>query len=226
MTDNECCCRLKKIVPANPMLARLLDELEEMPELRPFDYYVSAGCITQTVWNVLTGGEPDYCVKDVDIVYFDPDLSEGKESEMARRIGEKLDWLPMKKDIKNEARVHLWYERRFGFPIEPCRSVEEAIRTWHSTATSIGVRKSGDGLKLFAPFGLDGLFGLIVRANKVLIGKEVYERKVERWIRLCKSTLGIDEPDVMVILIEPPMENWGGLGKPASDINIGFKIDV
>lgn len=41
-----------------------------------------------------------------------------------------------------------------------------------------------------------------------------------------KEALGIEESDVMIILIEPPMENWGILGKPASGMDIGFKIDV
>jgi phenylpyruvate tautomerase PptA (4-oxalocrotonate tautomerase family) len=38
--------------------------------------------------------------------------------------------------------------------------------------------------------------------------------------------LGIDDKDIMIILHEPPMENWGIRGLPASEINIGFKIDV
>lgn len=155
-----------------------------MPELRPFDYYVGGGCVTQTVWNALTGREPNYGIHDVDIVYYDPDPAEQKERGMARHIADKLDGLPMETDIKNEARVHLWYERRFGYPVKPCRSVEDAIRTWPTTATSIGIRKTGDDLTLFAPFGLEDPFGLIVRANKVQIRKEVYVRKVERWIRL------------------------------------------
>lgn len=40
------------------------------------------------------------------------------------------------------------------------------------------------------------------------------------------SSLGIKEYDVMIILIEPPLESWGVLGKPASEIELGFKIDV
>ena len=30
----------------------------------------------------------------------------------------------------------------------------------------------------------------------------------------------------MIVLIEPPMENWGVLGKPATDLDPGFRIDV
>ncbi|WP_321421646.1 tautomerase family protein [uncultured Methanobacterium sp.] len=38
---------------------------------------------------------------------------------------------------------------------------------------------------------------------------------------------GIDGNDIMIILLEPPMENWGIRGgQPASEVDFGFKIDV
>jgi phenylpyruvate tautomerase PptA (4-oxalocrotonate tautomerase family) len=33
--------------------------------------------------------------------------------------------------------------------------------------------------------------------------------------------------DISVVLHEPPMENWGiGGGKPASEVDLGFRVDV
>lgn len=38
---------------------------------------------------------------------------------------------------------------------------------------------------------------------------------------------GIDGYDILIILLEPPMDNWGIRGgKPASEVDLGFKIDV
>lgn len=38
---------------------------------------------------------------------------------------------------------------------------------------------------------------------------------------------GIDGYDIMILLLEPPMDNWGVRGgKPASEVDFGFKIDV
>ncbi|WP_197050470.1 tautomerase family protein [Methanobacterium formicicum] len=38
---------------------------------------------------------------------------------------------------------------------------------------------------------------------------------------------GIDGHDILIILLEPPMDNWGIRGgKPASEVDLGFKIDV
>lgn len=89
--------------------------------------------------------------------------------------------LDVKIDVTNEARVHLWYERRFGFAIAPYRSTEHAISTWPTTASSVGVRYDVNGFIVCAPFGLDDLFSMVVRPNKRLIDEAVYEAKVQRW---------------------------------------------
>src|SRR5260370_40606051 len=68
--------------------------------------------------------------------------------------------LSLKLDVKNEARVHLWYEEKFGYPIPPYRSTAAAIATFPTTATSIGVRWCGGRLECCAPYGLDDLFSI------------------------------------------------------------------
>ena len=38
---------------------------------------------------------------------------------------------------------------------------------------------------------------------------------------------GVPAQDVLVVLTEPPMENWGMRGgKPASEVDLGFRVDV
>jgi hypothetical protein len=59
--------------------------------------------------------------------------------------------------------------------------MEEAIATFPTTATAVGIRPAGDGLDACAPFGLDDLLAPIVRANRSQITQEIYERKVNRW---------------------------------------------
>jgi phenylpyruvate tautomerase PptA (4-oxalocrotonate tautomerase family) len=46
-------------------------------------------------------------------------------------------------------------------------------------------------------------------------------------VRNFATSPGISGDDVMIILHEPPKENWGIRGgKPASEVDIGFKVDV
>ncbi|WP_052339901.1 nucleotidyltransferase family protein [Gorillibacterium massiliense] len=151
-------------------------------ELEITNYYIGAGCITQTVWNYLSDMPLEHGIKDVDFVYFDDnDLSEDKEDQLKLQLERLFPDYPFKIDVKNEARVHLWYESRFGYEISPYRSVEEAIDTWPTTATSLGIRISSNKWKVYAPYGLDDLFNKVVRPNKRQITKEIYDKKVHRW---------------------------------------------
>jgi hypothetical protein len=84
-------------------------------------------------------------------------------------------------EVRNQARVHLWYERRVGRRIQPYRSTEDAIRSWPTTATTVSVT-ARDGINsVFAPFGLDDLFDMAVKPNKRQAPRTVYEEKTSRW---------------------------------------------
>lgn len=175
--------RVTAILKSSPLLEKLL---LEAPRLGLRNYYIGAGCIAQTVWNSMCGLPPEYGINDIDLVYYDPDLSAGKEERVARQARERFAALPVRLDVKNQARVHLWYERRFGYPIRPYRTLEEAIDSWPTTATAVGVRADGrcGDWSVYAPFGLDDLFGFIVRPNKAQITQSIYEQKVSRWVAL------------------------------------------
>lgn len=145
-------------------------------------YYIGAGCIAQTVWNYQSNNDLMYGISDIDFVYFDStDLSYEKEEEISKKAIELAD-NKVNIDVKNEARVHLWYKSHFGYDIEPYSSVEHAINTWPTTATSIGVRLEHGKFIIYAPFGLNDLFGRIVKANKVQITEEIFKIKASKWL--------------------------------------------
>jgi hypothetical protein len=171
--------RLEEILVRNPFAAAIL---EEGPALGLPDWYLGAGGVTHTIWNHLHGYELTAGIKDYDLVYFDAaDLSASGEEDRADEAVQRFGDLGAKIDVTNEARVHLWYERRFGFAIAPYRSSEHAISTWPTTATSIGVRYDAGSFVVCAPFGLHDLFSMVVRPNRTLIDEAVYTSKVQRW---------------------------------------------
>ncbi len=174
---------LKRLLGGN---ATVREILRRAPSLNLPNWYLGAGCIAQTVWNAFHGFEPTFGIKDYDLVFFEPsDLSPDAEAAQAERAKDLLKDLDARVDVKNEARVHLWYADRFGYAISPYESVEHAINTWPTTATSIGVRTKGDeSLIIYAPFGLNDLLGMIVRANKAQITQTIYEEKAQRWLAL------------------------------------------
>lgn len=169
---------LQEILFQSPVLSEVLQGA------RPLgleNYYVGAGCICQTVWNYQNGLNPLHGISDIDLAYFDGDLSYEKEAAVIGRVKRTFAALPVALDVKNQARVHLWYREHYGYGLPPYTSVEQAIGTWPTTATAVGVRLEEDGLRVCAPFGLNDLFGQIVRPNKTQITEETYRQKCEKW---------------------------------------------
>lgn len=148
------------------------------------NYYIGAGCIVQTVWNRLTGRPLAYGIEDVDIVYYDGhDLSYEAEDRVIEAGRQLFEDLPVRLDIKNQARVHVWYTEKYGIPLAPYTSVEDAIDSWPATASSLGLRRdTEEKWTLYAPFGLEDLFHLMVRPNKKLIDEPAYLAKVSKWL--------------------------------------------
>lgn len=177
MEDTE---KLLKILKKNDILMQVFNNVRRFE----FEsYYVGAGCITQTIWNDLTNRPINYGITDIDLIYFnDKDISYEAEDEIIRKGNLYFSEIPIKVDIKNQARVHMWYKDKFGVEIKPYQTIEQAIDTWPSTATAIGVRYDNkDDLKVYAPFGLKDLFTLTVRPNKTLITEEIYTNKANKW---------------------------------------------
>ena len=171
--------RLRALVAAQDWLMHLLRTLEAE---RPGTCCVGAGAIAGLVWNSRLGREARTGVKDVDIAYFDSsNLSEAAEKALVWRLAAACPDAGLPFDVKNQARVHLWYAARFGYPIAPYRSLEAAIATWPTTATAVGVTLRGGTIEVIAPFGLRDLFDGVVRPNKAQITREIYEAKVRRW---------------------------------------------
>lgn len=183
---------LRAIVAGSPILSTILHRWSsiDLP-----DCWLSGSAIAQTAWNAAFGLSPEYGLADIDLVYFDEaDLSEEGEARQAASVRALFPDVPLWIDAKNEACAHLWYEAKFGYPIEPYRSTEQAISTFPTTAGAVAIRPDGRGLSIFAPFGLSDLLSCTVRPNKAQITQAIYETKVARW-RSCWPALTIIDWD-------------------------------
>ena len=53
------------------------------------------------------------------------------------------------------------------------------------------------------------------------------KRKLYQAVVQNLNKLGIQSMDILIVLKEPPLDNWGVRGgAPASEIDLGFKLDV
>jgi hypothetical protein len=135
------------------------------------------------VWNALTGRPAGTGIRDADLFYFDPDTSWDAEDAVIRAGADLFADLPVPVEIRNEARVHLWYAEHFDAPGPAAfGSCTEAIDCFAAVCCSYGLTLDADGSpRVYAPHGYDDLFGLVVRPNRRQAPRHVYEAKAARW---------------------------------------------
>ena len=156
------------------------------------DWLIFSGAIYQPVWNHLTGRPLDHGLKDYDLGYFDAsDLSYDAEDVVIRRAATVLGgWTAAPVEVRNQARVHLWFEDHFGESYAPLTSSAEALTRFIAPAFCVGARLSpNDHLEIIAPFGLDDLFSLRLRPNRPTHNfARVAEGVRRRWPELAVET--------------------------------------
>ncbi|MFI8186227.1 nucleotidyltransferase family protein [Actinacidiphila glaucinigra] len=165
--------------------------LERLSGLDIPPWQLTAGCLFQTVWNVASGyGDLSTGIRDHDLFFFESgDLSYEAEDRVLRRCVQACEGLDVELEPRNEARVHLWYEAKFGKKIRPYRDLEDAIRSFAATCCCVGLHlDSGGKLTVTAPFGFEDLFNLVLRPNPEGVApRAVYETKTDRWRQIWPS---------------------------------------
>ena len=161
------------------------------------NWYLGAGCLSQSLWNHFHRYPLEQNISDYDLVYFDSsDISYETEDAYVKLAQSIFSDLSIQIDLKNQARVHLWYERKFGYKIRQYDSIEAAISSWPTTSTTIAITKQGNGrIKLYTAHGLQDASNMIVRPNKVQITKQIYLAKANKWKQYWPQLMVIDWDD-------------------------------
>ena len=109
--------QLTEILFASPLLERIL---KFAPESRLPDWHLCAGCLTQTVWNALSGYTYDRGIDDIDLIYFDADdLSEASEAANASLIARSFPGLASISTSKTKHACIFGTRRASGAPFNP-----------------------------------------------------------------------------------------------------------
>jgi hypothetical protein len=146
------------------------------------DAWIVSGCLVQTAWNVLTRRAVDYGISDYDVFYFDPDTSWQAEDTVIRKLQGLSINLGVRIEVRNQARVHLWYPQKHGLPYPPLQSSTKGIDRFLTKNTRVGIRRTKDGHDIYAPDGFDDIANMIVRPNPgPNFSAANYEAKAKRW---------------------------------------------
>ena len=141
--------RFLDIVLGNETVRMVTDRLAEL-ELP--DSHLAAGCLCQTVWNHVSGCPLDHGIADYDVLYCDlADLTWEGEDRIIRRCAEACEGLGVEVQVRNQARVHLWYPEKLGVPHLALQSTKEGIDNFLHRCSSLGLRKTPDGYDVYAP---------------------------------------------------------------------------
>jgi uncharacterized protein len=171
---------LREIIAQSPHLTAWLQTLRvlDLP-----DAWIVSGAIYNQVWNHLTGRHLLHGIKDVDVFYFETDLSYEAEDRAIRRVRDHFPPDPPV-ELRNQARVHLWYPQRFGQAYPQLTSARQAIDLFACRTHCIGARLTDQGLDLYAPFGLDDIFSFRLTPNPALDNRVTHRAKAERQMAL------------------------------------------
>ena len=156
--------------------------LKRMPKLGIRDWWLASGCLFQSVWNMRSGRPADKGIRDYDVCYFSDDTSWEAEDQVIRDGAALFADLAVNVQLRNQARVHLWYPEKFGVAYPPLTTASEGILRFTSSVQAIGMKRTGDEfIDVYAPFGLGDVWDIVARPNRALPMAHVYAEKTTRW---------------------------------------------
>lgn len=168
---------LLEITRASPTLMR---SFRTARDLELPDWWIVAGALYNQVFNHLTNRPDMYGVNDIDLFYFDPDTSYEAEDAIIQNAARHFaDEPPV--EVRNQARVHLWYEQHFGQPYTPLKSSREAVDRFACRTHCVAMRLNpDDSFELYAPFGLIDIFSFRITPNPARNNRATHEKKGAR----------------------------------------------
>lgn len=172
MTEAE----LLETVRQNAVVAALLHRLAA---LGTDQTHLVAGALFQTVWNVRSGQPPDAQILDYDVFYWDDDLSFEAEYRVIRRAARVFADLVGHVEVRNQARVHMWFPQKTGLNRPALASVRDGIDQFLVECTCVGIDDAG---AVYAPSGLDDMAAGRLRLNARNHTPELFTAKVRSYV--------------------------------------------
>lgn len=137
----------KTIILRNKKLRKLLEILDKS-DLE--EYYVTSAC-SKTIYNYYHNYQIDYLINEYEIVYKDKSIEEEYLRKLVGGVDIELKIISINDDS----------------------AIEEYINNKNIISESIGVKMEQGMLSVYAPYGLNDVFEMIIREN-VLSKSKVY----------------------------------------------------
>lgn len=156
--------------------------LARAPQLGLRDWWLTAGSLMATVWNLRSGRAANQGIREYDLAYFTEDSSQEAEEEARRAAARLFADLDATVTVRNQARTHLWYAETYGVGYPPLTSASEGLLREPANAATVGMKCSGaDFFDVYAPLGIGDVWDMVARPNRVLPLARAYEEMTLRW---------------------------------------------
>ena len=137
----------------NPDMMAILTIIRDL-ELK--DSWLAAGSIRNFIWNLLSDKPAFDRETDVDVIFFDPEVSYEETLAIEDKLRE--DFPQYQWELKNQAYMH-----QHSPHTEPYVNSCDAMSKYPERCTAIGLRLQVDAtLELFAPYGLEEILNFQV----------------------------------------------------------------
>ena len=172
----------------NTDLMRILTIIRDL-DLK--DSWLAAGSVRNFIWNLLSDKSPFDSETDVDVIFFDPDISYEETVSLEKKLRE--DFPQYQWELKNQVYMH-----QHSPHTAPYTSSRDAMSKYPERCTAIGLRLHADAtLELFAPYGLEDIFNFHVSPTPHFLDNEdrmkLYQERLskknwqEKWENLTFS---------------------------------------
>ena len=137
----------------NPDMMTILTIIREL-DLK--DSWLAAGSVRNFIWNLLSDKSPFDSETDVDVIFFDSDVSYEETVSLEKKLREvfpQYQW-----ELKNQVYMHLHSPHTALYT-----SSRDAMSQYPERCTAIGLRLHADAtIELFAPYGLEDILNFQV----------------------------------------------------------------
>ena len=121
------------------------------------DSWLAAGSVRNFIWNLLSDRPPFDCETDVDVIFFDPDISYEETLSLEKKL--RADFPQYQWELKNQVYMH-----QHSPHTAPYSSSCDAMSKYPERCTAIGLRLNEDfALEFFTSYGLEDILNFQVR---------------------------------------------------------------
>ncbi|VEE10986.1 Uncharacterized protein conserved in bacteria [Streptococcus milleri] len=168
----------KEILHAFSSDQDIMTILQIIYDLQLKDSWLCAGSVRNFIWNRLSNQPGFDKDTDVDVIFFDPDISYEKTLNIENRL--KREFPHYHLEVKNQVYMHIHSPNA-----QPYTSSQDAMSKYPERCTAVGLRLLDNRqLELFAPYGLDDILHFRVQPTPHFLTaparKALYEQRLSK----------------------------------------------